>query len=136
MSEAPNPAEANESAVAPVPVAASEPVVESVIETDVTSDTVTVRRAPKYGRFMTIGGALGAVVALVLTLSFSPNPTPLQQDLGIDSGQVFGFMLLICGAIGVGIGALVALAFDRSLAKRTASVTVEHEVAHRVDETP
>ena len=136
MSETPTPAEADESAVVARPAAASEPIVESAIETEVTSDTVTVRRAPKYGRFMTIGAALGAVVAVVLTLSFSPNPTMLQQQLGFDSGQVFGFTLLILGSIGLGIGALVALAFDRSLAKRTASVRVEHEVAHRADETP
>ncbi|GAA1829167.1 hypothetical protein [Agromyces salentinus] len=141
MSDTPTPREANEAAVVPVqaePVqaAASEPVVESVIETEVTSDTVTVRRAPRYGRFMTLGAALGAVVALVLTLSFTPNPTMLQQQLGFDSGQVFGFLLLIFGSVGLAIGAVVALAFDRSLAKRAASVAVEHEVAHRADETP
>jgi hypothetical protein len=128
VSNAPTPAE-NE------PVTANEPV-DPPVETEVTSDTVTVRRAPKYGRFMTIGAALGAVVALVLTLSFTPDPAMLEQQLGFDSGQVFGFTLLICGSIGLALGALVALAFDRSLAKRAASVAAEHEVAHRVDETP
>ncbi|WP_227820155.1 hypothetical protein [Agromyces aureus] len=143
MSNAPIPAESNEPAAtaavepiivesaAPQPAAASE----VLIETEVTSDTVTVRRAPKYGRFMTLGAGLGAIVALVLTLSFTPQQSEFVP-VGTDGGQVFGFLLLICASIGVALGALVALAFDRALAKRAASVGVEHEVAHRVDETP
>ncbi|WP_246200910.1 hypothetical protein [Agromyces allii] len=141
MSNAPIPAEPNDSAapaaVEPIIVEPTAPVPapEILIETEVTSDTVTVRRAPKYGRFMTLGAGLGAIVALVLTLAFTPTQSEIEP-LGVDGGQVFGFLLLICASIGVALGALVALAFDRALAKRTASVAVEHEVAHRVDETP
>ncbi|GAA1508476.1 hypothetical protein BJ978_001342 [Agromyces terreus] len=145
MSNAPTPSDASEPGATPQsaaarPVApqsaAAEPLTasEPVIETEVTSDTVTVRRAPKFGRFMILGVALGAVVALVLTLAFTPMQSEVDQ-LGFDGGQVFGFLLLICGSIGLGLGALVALAFDRSMAKRAASVAVEHEAAHRVDES-
>ncbi|WP_255368972.1 hypothetical protein [Agromyces sp. CF514] len=146
MSNAPTPADSSEAAE-PNTAAALEPTPaqppadvapaasEILIETDVTSDTVRVRRAPKYGRFMTLGAGLGAVVALVLTLAFTPEQSEFVP-VGFDGGQVFGFLLLICASIGVALGALVALAFDRALARRTASVGVEHEVAHRVDEAP
>ncbi|MET4159928.1 hypothetical protein [Agromyces sp. PvR057] len=158
MSQTPTPAEPNEhttpsaaepaetavpAAVVPattapaVEPAAVEPAAASeiLIEHDVTSDTVSVRRAPKYGRFMTLGAGLGALVALVLTLAFTPTESEFVP-VGYDGGQVFGFLLLICASIGVALGALIALAFDRSMAKRASSVGVEHEVAHRVDETP
>ncbi|KQM80845.1 hypothetical protein [Agromyces sp. Leaf222] len=142
MSNAPIPADSPESAQPTTPAETLEPAAavpgaasEVLIETEVTSDTVTVRRAPKYGRFMTLGAGLGAIVALVLTLAFTPAESEIVP-VGFDGGQVFGFLLLICASIGVALGALIALAFDRSMAKRTASVGVEHEVAHRVDETP
>lgn len=148
VTQIPTPAEPDERAVVPVadaPVAArpaevawpsaGEPSAASeiLIETEVSSDTVTVRRAPKYGRFMTLGAGLGAIVALVLTLAFTPEQSEFVP-VGFDGGQVFGFLLLICASIGLALGALVALAFDRAMAKRTASVGVEHEVSHRVDE--
>lgn len=142
VSNAPIPADSPESAQPTTPAEILEPAAavpgaasEVLIETEVTSDTVTVRRAPKYGRFMTLGAGLGAIVALVLTLAFTPAESEIVP-VGFDGGQVFGFLLLICASIGVALGALIALAFDRSMAKRTASVGVEHEVAHRVDETP
>lgn len=93
------------------------------LETEVTNDAVTVRRAPRYGRFLTLGGILGAIVALILTVAFPDNPE-------FDKGQVFGFLLLACGAIGVALGALVALLLDRSLAKRAGSAVAEHESTH------
>ncbi|MFF2372479.1 potassium transporter Trk [Agromyces sp. NPDC058110] len=148
MSNAPTPADSPEraeqnppsvsaeAAAASAPVSGLQPEAsETLIETEVSSDTATVRRAPKYGRFMTLGASLGAVVALVLTLSFTPEQSEFVP-VGFDGGQVFGFLLLICASIGLALGAIVALAFDRALARRTTSVGVEHEVAHRVDETP
>ena len=45
------------------------------VETDVTDDIVTVRRAPRYGRFITLGALVGAVVALILTVRvLGPSP--------------------------------------------------------------
>lgn len=93
------------------------------LETDVTSDAVTVRRAPRYGRFLVLGGLVGAVIALILTVTFPDNAE-------FDKGQVFGFLLLACGAIGVALGALVALLLDRALAKRAGSAVAEHESTH------
>jgi hypothetical protein len=99
------------------------------LETEVTSDAVSLRRAPRYGRFLTLGAALGAVVALVLTMTFPENAD-------YDKGQVFGFLLLACGAVGVALGALIALLFDRAFARRAGSAVAEHESTHYVEGDP
>jgi uncharacterized membrane protein len=97
------------------------------LETEVERDTVTVRRAPRYSRFLALGALVGAVVALILTVSFPANDE-------FDKGQVFGFLLLACAAIGLALGALVALLIDRATARRAKSVAAEHETIHPVDE--
>ncbi|AWB96998.1 hypothetical protein DCE93_13240 [Agromyces badenianii] len=97
------------------------------LETEVARDTVTVRRAPKYSRFLTLGALLGAVVALILTVAFPDNDE-------FDKGQVFGFLLLACATVGVALGAVVALLIDRASARRAKAVTAEHETIHPVDE--
>jgi len=99
------------------------------LETEVSNDAVTVRRSPRYGRFIALGLLVGAIVALILTVSF-----PDSAEYG--KGQVFGFLLLACGAIFVGVGALIALLFDRALAKRAGSAVAEHESTHLVDGDP
>jgi len=104
------------------------------LETDVTDDVVTVRRAPRYGRFITLGALVGAVVALILTFAFSGEPAQPDLQPGFDKGQVFGFLLLLCGVIGAALGAVVALIIDRASAKRARAVDVVHESTHRIDE--
>jgi hypothetical protein len=96
-------------------------------QTDVTGETVRVRRAPKYGRFMVLGFVLGLILALILTFVFPENPE-------FDRGQVFGFLLLGLGTIGVAFGAAVALVFDRVLANRSSTAIAEHESGHHPDE--
>lgn len=102
-------------------------------ETDQTSGTVTVRRAPRYGRFITLGAIVGAIAALILTFAFSGEPTIEGELIEFDKGQVFGFLLLICATLGVALGALVALIIDRSTARRARSVAVVRESTHRPD---
>ncbi|WP_242609629.1 hypothetical protein [Agromyces ramosus] len=108
--------------------------IDEPVETDVSDDVVTVRRAPRYGRFITLGALLGAVVALIVTFAFSGQPAQPELELGFDRGQVFGFLLLLCATIGAALGAVVALLIDRGSAKRAKSVLVVHESTHRVDE--
>ncbi|WP_350348704.1 hypothetical protein ABIQ69_01880 [Agromyces sp. G08B096] len=118
---------ADEASVPADPAEASAPVVvPMVVTSDVTDEAVTVRRAPRYGRFMVLGAALGVVLALILTFAF-----PESDEF--DRGQVFGFLLLGLGAIGVAFGALVALLFDRVLAGRAGTAIAEHESSHRAD---
>ena len=93
-----------------------------------------MRRAPRYGRFITLGALVGAVVALILTFSFSGQPAYPELELGFDKGQVFGFLLLLCATIGAALGAVVALLIDRGSARRAKSVLVEHESTHHIDE--
>ncbi|MDN3497287.1 hypothetical protein QL996_15210 [Planococcus sp. APC 4015] len=95
-------------------------------------ETVRVRRAPKFSVFLILGAALGIVAALILTFSFggsleeSPN-----TGLEYSQEQVFGFLLLICVSVGVGVGGIVALAFDRRSSRHTRDVTVDHESVHQ-----
>lgn len=79
---------------------------------------VVVRRSPRYNHFMLFGAILGAVVALILTFAFPPNGT-------YDRGQVFGYLLLVGVALGVGLGALVALILDRVVGRRGKSVIAD-----------
>jgi hypothetical protein len=85
---------------------------------------VVVRRSPRYSHFMILGAILGAVAALILTFAFPANPT-------YDRGQVFGYLLLVGIAVGVGLGALVALILDRIVGRKGTSV-----IADWVETTP
>jgi hypothetical protein len=96
-------------------------------ETDVTGETVRVRRSPRYGRFIALGAGLGAIVALILTFAFPENGE-------FDRGQVFGFLLLGLGVLGVAFGAGVALVFDRVLSNKSGLAIAEHEHEHRHDD--
>ena len=108
--------------------------IDEPVETDVSDDVVTVRRAPRYGRFITLGALVGALVALLLTFAISGQPAQPELELGFDRGPVFGFLLLLCATIGAALGAVAALLIDRGSAKRAKSVLVVHESTHRVDE--
>jgi hypothetical protein len=105
----------------PAPHAAGEPV-----ETVIAHETLTVRRSPRYMRFLALGAGVGIVAALVLTLIFPEN-----EDY--DRGQVFGFLLLFLGAIGLALGALVALILDRRAARRAVTVVADRIDAHSSD---
>lgn len=93
--------------------------------------TLRVRRAPRYGVFLLLGAVLGAVVALILTLSFSGNSdaSPFTGARYSDL-QVFGFVLLICVPIGLALGGAVALVLDRVVGRRSREVRVDHESVH------
>ncbi|KQV06921.1 hypothetical protein ASC63_06065 [Leifsonia sp. Root112D2] len=93
----------------------------------VTPDTVTVRRAPRYGRFMIVGVVVFAIVAFILTYSF-----PQQQNAGYGRLQVFGFMLLVAIVVGVAVGGVVALLVDRAATRRARTVIVDRVDAHEV----
>ena len=100
-------------------------------------DEVVVRRSPRYGAFLLAGAVVGAIVALILSISFAPSEAELAERMADDftysQGQVFGF-LLVCGVVvGAGLGALIALILDRAMSRRTTRAVAERDETHRVD---
>jgi uncharacterized membrane protein len=85
-----------------------------------------VRRSPRYLRFLLVGAVAGIIVALILTVAFPENDQ-------FSVGQVFGFLILLFGVIGMTIGAVVALVLDRMLAKRARSATAEHTITRSAE---
>jgi membrane associated rhomboid family serine protease len=73
---------------------------------------VRIRRAPKFSVFLIVGGALGVIVALILTSLF-----PVDPNIGF--GPIFGYFAIFGLVGGVLIGAIVALILDRVLSRRT-----------------
>ena len=97
-------------------------------------ETVRVRRAPKYSVFIALGVAAGILLAMVLTFSFNgtDEKSPFT-GMEYSSGQVFGFLLLICIPVVVAIAILIALIFDRVFARRERGVRVLHETVLQGD---
>lgn len=75
------------------------------------TETVKIRRAPKYIPFMLSGIAFGAVVAIVLSLTISGS-----------DGKTAGFitqLLVYCLGLGAGLGIAVAAIVDGLTTKST-----------------
>ena len=91
-----------------------------------TETEVTIRRAPKVGVFLILGGAIGAIVTLVLTM--------LQPDDDkVGYAALLGYFLLFGIPAGVTVGALVALVLDRVSRRRVTTAVAVHTV---VDAAP
>lgn len=92
----------------------------------------TVRRVPRYGVFMTIGAILGIIVAGILTMvgSYEPSTT---LNVVYPPGQVFGFALLWTVPIGIGLGGLVAILFERIARRHDRVVRVDRETVTETD---
>jgi membrane associated rhomboid family serine protease len=79
--------------------------------------SVRIRRAPKFSVFLVLGALVGILVSLVLTASF-----PIDPKVGF--GPTFGYFAIYGFVAGLLVGAIVALIFDRALARRTKTVKV------------
>lgn len=79
---------------------------------------VSIRRAPKFGAFMIIGGGLGAIVTYVLTALFPSDPS-------VGFWASFAYFALFGIPAGVLVGALLALLFDWRSRRHATDVTVE-----------
>ncbi|MBT2532702.1 hypothetical protein J7E83_11320 [Arthrobacter sp. ISL-48] len=90
----------------------------SVEETPAERREVTVRRAPRYVPFLVLGGLVGVATAAVVAYG-------LPGDASFDRGSVFGFFLVMFGAAGAILGAVVALVLDRLSVKRSKVAVVE-----------
>ena len=86
---------------------------------------VVIRRSPRFLRFFILGVVLGIIVALILTFAF-PNTSKFTL------AQIFGFFVIICGAVGGSLGLIIALIFDRIWSKRTFVTEATHEVEGKI----
>jgi hypothetical protein len=69
----------------------------------VSSEEVSIRRAPKYLHFSLTGFILGILIALIA---------------GLTSPEIVGLLVVFGGIAGGGIGILLALLFDVILGRR------------------
>jgi hypothetical protein len=92
-------------------------------ETVIGEATVTVRRSPRYSRFMVVGAIVGAILALAFTLAFPEN-----DQFG--RAQIFGFLLLAGVALGVTLGCAVALVLDRVVGRSARTVVADRLGTH------
>lgn len=82
--------------------------------------TVRIRRAPKIGAFLVVGGLVGALVTLVLTAQFPVDPS-------VGFVPLFAYFSLFGIPAGVLLGALIALAFDRRSRGRVREAGAQRE---------
>ncbi len=83
-----------------------------------TGDRVSVRRAPRYPRFIVLGAGLGAIVTFVLTASF-----PIDESVGF--GPLFGYFLLFGVPAGAALGGIVAVVLDVIATRRAKQFDAE-----------
>ena len=93
--------------------------------TDEHVETLRVRRAPKYGVFLVLGAAVGVLVAMILTFAFRGTDEPSAAGVEYTQMQVFGFLALVCVVVGLTIGGVIALLFDRAMARGARNVSVQ-----------
>ena len=106
--QAPQP-DAQQHAAQPAPAPQPEPDFVETLED--AYEEIVIRRSPRYLNFILLGALLGAIVAFVLTLVFPENPDYSRI-------QVFGFLLLVCGVIGIAVLSLVAILLERTVGRR------------------
>jgi gas vesicle protein len=82
--------------------------------------TVRVRRAPKFGRFAIIGGAVGAIATFIATALFPADPN-------VGFWSLFAYFALYGVTAGVALGALLALLLDAILGRRARTATAQRE---------
>lgn len=81
---------------------------------------VRVRRAPRFGAFMVVGGGLAAIATLIVTGLFPSDPS-------VGFIALFAYFCLFTIPAGVVIGAVIALVLDRRSLRRARTVTAVHE---------
>lgn len=84
------------------------------------ASTAKIRRAPKFGAFLVVGGLLGMLATLVLTSLFPSDPS-------VGFVALFAYFSLFGIPAGVVLGALLALILDRVSRRRAREVDVERE---------
>ena len=83
---------------------------------------VKIRRAPKIGAFLVVGGLIGMLTTLVLTSLFPSDP-----NVGFIA--LFAYFCLFGIPAGVVLGALLALLLDRISRRRARDAVAERQTA-------
>ncbi len=81
---------------------------------------VRVRRAPKFGRFAIIGGAVGAITTFVATALF-----PVDPNVGF--WALFAYFALYGVSAGIVLGLLLAFVFDAVANRRARPASARRE---------
>lgn len=81
---------------------------------------VSIRRAPRIGVFLVLGALVGALVTLVLTSLFEPDP-----NVGFVAS--YAYFCLYGIPAGVALAAAIALVLDAISKRRARTVTVERD---------
>jgi len=82
---------------------------------------VSVRRAPRFGAFLVVGGFLGFVVTLILTSLFEAGPA-------VGFTTLLAYFSLYGITAGVLVGALIAIIVDRRSRRRMRTIEMEREI--------
>jgi hypothetical protein len=93
--------------------AGADPTDEVEIETVV--DPATVRRAPRYGAFFTVGVVLGTVLGLGIGGAWLQSPV---SEPVFKPGVYFTVIVVTCAALGAAVAGLWALIADRRSLRR------------------
>ena len=99
----------------PDPANAPEPVEPAA---RVVASRVSIRRAPKVPVFLVLGGAIGAIVTIIVTAAFPTDPA-------VGFIPTVGYFLLYGIPAGIVLGALVAIILDRVSYRRSTTVPAE-----------
>ena len=85
------------------------------VEIETVVDPTTVRRAPRYRAFFTVGVLLGLVVGLGIGGAWlqSPGAAPVFKP-----GVYFTVIVVTCAALGAGVAGLWAVIADRRSLRR------------------
>lgn len=89
---------------------------------DDNTQDVKIRRAPKIGAFLVVGGLIGMLTTLVLTSLFPSDP-----NVGFIA--LFAYFCLFGIPAGVVLGALLALILDRISRRRARDAVAERQTA-------
>ena len=86
-----------------------------------------MRRAPRIGRFVVLGGGLGAITTFILTALYPIDPL-------VGFGALLGYVLLFGVPIGAAVGAVFAILFDVIATRRARQLDAERESVDVPDE--
>lgn len=88
---------------------------------------VTVRRAPRYPRFIILGAGLGAVITFIGTAALPVDPS-------VGFAALFGYFALIGVPLGAALGATFAIVLDAVATRRARQFDAEHTTVDAVPE--